>query len=92
MEEEVEVEIQRCTKEEQTATLLLDLTRLSVDLTYYYNIYQRRKNSQVEGICVRVYMYVGGILTQVDGEGAPLRGRGVEVTILNVEVTGGYSL
>ena len=32
-------EKKRSTKEEQTATLLLDLTRLSVWLHYYYNIY-----------------------------------------------------
>ena len=30
---------QRSTKEDQTATVLLDLTRLSVWLNYYYNIY-----------------------------------------------------
>ena len=29
----------RCTKEEQTAAVLLDLTRLYVWLHYYYNIY-----------------------------------------------------
>ena len=39
MNEEWGMKNTKCTKEEQTATALLDLTRLSVWLHYYYNIY-----------------------------------------------------
>ena len=38
-EEKEYKEVQRNTKEEQTATVLLDLTKMSVWLHYYYNIY-----------------------------------------------------
>ena len=42
--------VQRSTKEEQTATVLLDLTRLSVWLHYYYNIYMiDKKDIKVQG-------------------------------------------
>lgn len=33
-----------------------------------------------------------GTLTQVDGEGAPLRGRGVEVAVFDVEIPRGHRL
>ena len=36
---DVRRKVHRSTKEEQTATVLLDLTRLSVWLQYYYDIY-----------------------------------------------------
>ena len=54
MEEEEEEEkeykgAQMNTKEEQTATVLLDLTRLSMWLHYYYNIYLIEIKGQQSG-------------------------------------------
>ena len=39
-------DVRRSTKEEQTLIVLLDLTRLSVWLHYYYNIYLIEKKGQ----------------------------------------------
>lgn len=48
-------------------------------------------DEQVEGR-KQINVAMDRTLTQVDGEGAPLRGRGVEVAVFDVEIPRGHRL